>query len=409
MAPNLTTSCTLINDPLQLERLSPEWMSLLERSAVNEPTMSAAWLLTWWRVFGPLGGRQLRAATFREGGRLIGLAPLLIRRQLYRGHLPFRRLELLGTGENPEDEICSDYSNVIAERGKGDRVYNALVQALARGQFGNWDELIVPMADGAQETYKMLIGCFKGAGFLTKSQIVSAAPYITLPRSWDEYLGSLSSDNRYYVRRSIRDFRAWAGDDIELKCASTAEELEQGKRILMDLHQERWRSRGQPGVFTSPRFRQFHDRVLPQFLTEGALELLWLEVRGEPVAALYNIIWNGKVYSYQSGRRLNLPRGLRPGVVVHAMAIQRAIRMGLREYDFLAGVSRFKRTLALESRPLVHVRVARRSFMEYARMAMETGIARTRGLRRAMRRMCNPGGERTVIGPTGEAAYGAGD
>ena len=37
-------------------------------------------------------------------------------------------------------------------------------------------------------------------------------------------------------------------------------------------------------------------------LEQGALELLWLSVRGEPVAALYGMVWAGKVYAYQCGR-----------------------------------------------------------------------------------------------------------
>jgi CelD/BcsL family acetyltransferase involved in cellulose biosynthesis len=382
--------CRVVSDPRELERLTPEWLSLLTSSPVNEPTLSPTWLLTWWGVFGPVGGRQLKVAVFRDGHRLVGLAPMLGRRHLYRGHLPFQRIEMLGTGESAEDEVCSDYSNIIAERGAEHQVSRALVQALSQGLFGRWDELVVPMAAGDQGGCGVLVGCFNDAGFSTRTQIISSAPYIPLPRTWDEYLRSLSSDNRYYLKRSMRDFNTWAGGEVELKCATSAKELKEGKRILMDLHQERWHADGQPGVFTSLRFREFHDRVLPLLLAEGALELVWLEVRNEPVAALYNIRWNGKIYSYQSGRRLGLPRGLRPGVVVHSYAIQRAIRMGLREYDFLAGVSQFKRKLSLTSRPLVHVRVARQSFVEYARLMAEMGISRTRGVRRFLGRVWAP-------------------
>src|SRR5215831_14873325 len=109
--------CSIVSDAAELEPLRQEWLSLLKRSATNEPTLTPAWVLTWWQVFGVDGARELKTGLFHENGRLVGLAPLLKRRYLYGGHLPFRRIEPLGTGENQEDEICSDYSNVIAEKG----------------------------------------------------------------------------------------------------------------------------------------------------------------------------------------------------------------------------------------------------------------------------------------------------
>ena len=88
----------------------------------------------------------------------------------------------------------------------------------------------------------------------------------------------------------------------------------------------------------------------------ASLELLWLVVRGEPIAASYNVVFGNKVYFYQSGRRMDVPKAVRPGIAMHALAIQRSIEAGRREYDFLQGASRYKRDLALASRALVTLR-----------------------------------------------------
>ena len=90
-------------------------------------------------------------------------------------------------------------------------------------------------------------------------------------------------------------------------------------------------------------------------------------MRGEPVAAVYNLIWSNKVYFYQSGRKTDVPPKVRPGVVLLAHAIRGAIEAGRREFDFLAGDSQYKRQMALASRPLVQIRVARRCFRERLR------------------------------------------
>jgi CelD/BcsL family acetyltransferase involved in cellulose biosynthesis len=115
---------------------------------------------------------------------------------------------------------------------------------------------------------------------------------------------------------------------------------------------------------------------------ENALELLWLTVRGEPVAAFYNVVWQGKVYFYQSGRKLDVPESVRPGIVLHARAIRRAIERGRREYDFLAGSSQYKRKLATGIHPLVLVRAVRAPLREALRRAADRGFDHVRQLRR---------------------------
>jgi CelD/BcsL family acetyltransferase involved in cellulose biosynthesis len=64
---------------------------------------------------------------------------------------------------------------------------------------------------------------------------------------------------------------------------------------------------------------------------------------------------------------MDLPKELRPGVVLHALAIRRSIELGRREYDFLAGGSRYKQDLALAVRPLCTVRLVRRRRIDLAR------------------------------------------
>jgi len=216
------------------------------------------------------------------------------------------------------------------------------------------------------------------------------SPYVSLPQSWDDYMRALGSSRRYTVRRSLRALDEWAGDGgWSLRRASTDAELGEGKRVLHDLHGQRWAAAGRTGVFASARFARFHDEVMPRLLRgeDGAsIDLLWLVVRGEPVAAAYNVIYDDKVYFYQGGRRVDVPKGVSPGIAMHALAIRHAIECGRREYDFLAGASRYKRDLALAARPLVTLRAVgpglRARAVEAARRLAEHAIARVRAARR---------------------------
>ncbi len=377
--PELT--CSVVTDPARLEALRADWMALLGRSASDGPMLGPTWLTAWWGVFGPLQGRRLRLALFQEGRRLVGLAPLLARTHWYRPGLPFRRLEPLGSGERDAETICSDYLNVLAERGAERRV----AAALAAGALGRWDELVLPLMDGLNEMPGLLAEGLRAAGFLAELTVTGSAPYAVLPATWEEYLRGVGKKDRYGVLRAARDYEAWAGGPPQVERAASPADLERGKEVLIDLHQRRWRAAGEAGRFAVPRFRHFHEAVLPRLLEEGALELAWLVARGEPVAAQYNLVWGGKVYFYQCGRRPGLPAGVRPGAVLLAELIRGAIAAGRREFDFLNGDAPYKRQLASAVRPVVQLRTAVPSWREQARGLAERGRRWARRFRRAVR------------------------
>src|SRR5258708_32623904 len=127
------------------------------------------------------------------------------------------------------------------------------------------------------------------------------------------------------IGRSVRSLDRWAGGDERFDIASTAEDVARVKGELVRLHGTRWASAGQDGAFASPLFTRFHDEVMPRLFEEGALELASLYARGRIVAVLYNVVWRGKVHFYQCGRALDVPNDVRPGVVIHSLAITRAI------------------------------------------------------------------------------------
>jgi len=372
-----------VNDGDAMAAHADEWAALLERSASNRHTQTPLWLLAWWRVFGCRDGRRLASALVYDGPRLVGLAPMLRRLSWHRRAIPFRRLELIAMGEAEEDEIASDYIGVIAERGYEDGVTQALAEGIARGALGGCDEVVLSALDGELSIGAMLAQALARHGMAVDVQPAAASPYIRLTPTWDAYLAALAKAGRYQVNRSLRDFEDWAGADAELVRVRSAADLEEGKRVLVQLHEQRWQAAGRRGVFASPLFTRFHDAVLPELLERGALDLCWLEVRGRPIAASYNVVWDNKVLVYQNGRALDVPKGVRPGIVLHARSIQAAIAAGRSEYDFLPGESCYKRQLATASRPMLQIRAARAPLRELASAALERGVTFVRRWRTA--------------------------
>ncbi|EYF06260.1 GNAT family N-acetyltransferase [Chondromyces apiculatus] len=383
------------------------WEDLLARSALSEPTLSPSWLLPWWRVFGPLDGRELRAVLFWEGQRLVGLAPFCERSRRHRLGLSLRALELCGSGEEEADETGSDYLGVVVERGAEPAIARELAELLttSSGLLGAWDELRMPAMRGDDLLPVLLARELRARGADALLEMTGACPLIPLPATWDAYLAALPSSRRYLVRRSLRDLEAWAGAPLRLSRVTRPEELPAATDTLIRLHEGRWSSDGKPGAFASPRFRAFHAEVMPALLERGALELSWLEARGEPIAAIYNIVWQGRVCFYQGGRRTDLPEKLRAGIALQALAIRDAIAAGHKEYDFLAGTSRYKMELSLAVRPLVQLYATRPSLTDTVRRVADLALDQARLLRRAF---AGPtlGQGRTPPGPTSPSSGG---
>jgi CelD/BcsL family acetyltransferase involved in cellulose biosynthesis len=379
----------ILTEVSELEALVPAWRRLLDRAAHAEPVLTPLWLLAWWRQFGEADGRALRVVAVEDGHDLVGLVPFALRTATHRRAIPVRRIELLGTGEEEADEIASEYVGGLAIDGQRDAVAGLAADALVGGALGEWDELRMSAMSSEDPLVPRLAEGLRRGGLAAAVTRSGEARFIALPSTWQQYLNDLGSQRRYVVTRALRELAKWAGDGgWELRSAGTPADFEEGKRALHDLHAERWMAAGRKGVFASRRFRSFHDEVMPRLWAREdgtGLELLWLVVRGEPIAASYSILFGNKVYFYQGGRRMDVPRALRPGIALHALAIQRSIELGRCEYDFLEGRSRYKRDLALGSRSLVTLRAVaphlRARAVEAVRMLTERTIARVRRFR----------------------------
>lgn len=346
---------SLITTVSELEALRDPWAELLSKSATNEVMQGPIWLINWWHVYGQEQGRELCTVAMHQDGRLVGLAPMCRRKV---GRFGLQRVDFMGSGEDEEHETCSEYIGLLAERGCEQAVADAFGEALESDLLCPWDELDFT-AMSSEAVISPLLS--RAMGKATVYEVIGGAPFATLPSSWDEYLANLPSSRRYLIRRSLKAWEKWSGEAPVLRRVEREEELEAAFEMLSVLHEERWQEVGHGGAFASPLFREFHRKTMLDLFRAGALWLNWLEANGEPVAATYSIIWNNQIRFYQSGRKLDLPKKVRAGLVIHVCAIRESIEAGYSHYDFLAGTTRYKMQLANNVRPLIRLSLSRGS------------------------------------------------
>src|SRR5262249_52886531 len=122
---------------------------------------------------------------------------------------------------------------------------------------------------------------------------------------------------------------------------------------LADLNQMKWARRGLAGAFASARFRGFHRALVTRSFQHGTIQLLHVLAGDETVGLLYNFVYRGKVYFYQSAFSYAEDNRSSPGTVTLYHAVRHCLDAGLEEFDFLAGADSYKKSLSTNSRQLV--------------------------------------------------------
>jgi CelD/BcsL family acetyltransferase involved in cellulose biosynthesis len=311
--------------------MAPAWEELLAASAADTPFLTPAWLEAWWSAYG--AGREPLLVFARRGSDLVGIFPLQLVMERWRGRLPLRTLRLFGDGT-----YDSDYLDFIVRRGEEEAVLPRFWSWLRSGgspiryEVAQWNE--IPAASPSGAVVRRLID---RDGSLLEEQRIGCV-VAALPGSYEEYVASLKPRMRTKVRSLRRALVEQHGAAL-VRCdeATLAPTLES----LFRLHERRWATRGESGVFAAAEKRAFYHAMARAFLRRGQLDLTTLDADGVPVAHQCCIRHGDTSFLLQEGYDPDWDeRGV--GNALRAMTIEAMIQEGVRTYDFLAGVTSHK-------------------------------------------------------------------
>ena len=339
-----------LSQTASLTALAGDW----NRLAAGVPFRSLPWLETWWKHYGaqsspPTCWRELWLLTVRGDQReLLGLAPWYLEYTFARG----RVVRFLGSGE-----VFSDYLSLLAKPGR-ERDVAAALAAWLRGR--------------GREAWDAIELCGVAADDVVVGELVAALARndlgvhvhndlncwrIELPSTWDEYLVRLSRSHRKQLRRVERRF-VDSGRAV-MRQATNTDEAKQALELLIQLHQRSWQARGRPGAYASSRFRAFHREVVPRMFAQGMLQLNWIELDRQPIAAEYQLVGDGILYAYQGGFNPD-HQDAEPGRLSFSAVLRQAIQQCVHAYDLLRGDEPYKAHWRAEPRRMLRVRVVPR-------------------------------------------------
>jgi CelD/BcsL family acetyltransferase involved in cellulose biosynthesis len=275
---------------------------------------------------------------------LIGVAPWYLEHSLVSGNV----LRWLGTGE-----ACTDHLSLICRPEHREYVAAAVVEAMT-GTFNDWDRLELDAVDAEDIGIGYLISAFRNRQCAVARQTHGACWAVELPSTWENYLADISKSHRKQLRQLER--RVITSGRVHWRRVDTEEQFAEGWGILVDLHQQRRISLGEPGCFASQRFHEFQREVAGRLLRRGQLRLSWMELDGAPAAAEYHFAGGGTTYAYQGGvdpSRLDEE----PGRLSSILCLRAAIDEGQLTFDFLRGDEPYKAHWRATPRATVNYRI----------------------------------------------------
>ncbi len=335
-----------------LARLGWMWRDLERRSRAGF-FLSWHWIGCWLATIDDTP--MLLVA--RAGDQVVGLGLLMVKRRVRHGMMPVQTLYLNQTGDEDEDVITLEYNDILTERRCETVVWRACFRHLldqreiAGRRIG---ELVL------RGLHERLVAEVAGLGRPWRELANAGSATVdlaTIRRRGVPYLDTLRPTTKRRIRRALALYRARG--DVDLSVATT---VDQGLVWFDDagaFHQRRWTARGHPGAFGHPFYVAFHRRLIAAALPAGVIELARVSVADEPIGFLYNFLYRRRVYYYFSGFRFDPDNRLKPGLVSHALCIERHVQAGMDVYDFMGGDNRYKTELGQPGPRIVSIAVQR--------------------------------------------------
>jgi len=320
-------------EPKAADAIEPLWQTLEARATPNF-FLSWQWVDAWLTTFNP----GCRLVQIQCESQLVGLGLLTCNEETRHRILHSRVLRLGRTGDAVQDQIWIEYNGLLLDRQHEQSAPAALLQQLL--QENDWDEFEL----GASDAQHLLRYAHPDCTAITKwSAPAYGVNLAALRAAKTDYLASLSRNTRYQINRSRKLYETDA--TLTFSVHTTPDAIMALWPQLADLHRVRWGDAPGQSGFANPDFVRFHQHLISNGNADDRVEICTLSRNDELLGCLYNFLYKGRVYFYLSGLRAETDPHLKPGLLLHAMAIQHYLERHYDYYDFMGGEARYKQSL----------------------------------------------------------------
>lgn len=344
----ITPKFELITSEDKFYALEVEWNSLLQDSDANNIFLTWEWISTWWACFGR--GCQLWVLVARSAdvGRILGLAPLHLKKSsLIPGILPHHReLTLIGT-----NAVAPDHLDFIIRKGYEGAVAKGFVDYIY--SHSKWDILRLDALSSSSPIAPLLIHQTTSWG---NSLIFKPGSIIQLPERWDIFYSALGKNLRKNLKKYARQLEHDNPGQVKYSIANNQVEIKSTLQILFHLANQVSEVHDRTYALRTSEIKEFHYKVADVLHQQKWVRIYKITVGDEIIAVLYCFNYNDVVSDYQTSYSLSWQK-YRPGQEILAYSIQQAINQGARVYDFLRGGHPYLDLWTTDSRKDIYLKI----------------------------------------------------
>lgn len=341
-----------INSRGDLERLGAEWSALANR--VNPLLFfSHGWFLTCAGVLDPCD--RLRILLLREGGKLVGIAPLSRRKTSLR-RMPLTQLGFLASNN------VTPFCDFLLE--DPDTGVRAIVDHLVKT--GGFDVLRLQRLLPSSPNLSALKQELERRGMPLYERTIAEVVYLPIAGTWDDFYNSKSRKFRM-TRRSVANKIARLGE-ISVECAETPEQVTSALAAVLELSAQGWKRREDRDLLGEDVERRLLTSIVERVGSAGNVRIWLLRKDQDVIAAEFHLINGGTAYGIRAQYD---PQYFShsPGRALDYEIVERLFHAGFTTYDMGPGVAEYKRNWSDDTYNTLQVEAFANRF--YPRLASE--------------------------------------
>jgi len=309
-----------------LDSLTSSWDELRRCLRWDSIFVLPAWLKAWWEAFG--GEAELYLRMLRQGGKIIGFAPLLVNEET---------ASFIGSAD-----ICDYLDFVIVPGGERD-FFKVLLDDLREKGIKKLD--LRPLRPDSTVLIQ-LVSVAKNRGYEVTCHPEDVSLELDLPATWNEYLAILKNKQRHEVSRKLR--RLWEAGSVEHRCVEVGREVEDYLDIFLKLFSL---SKDEKASFMNHNRESFFRSLAKAMAEIGLLRMGILQVDKMPAAMTIGFDYDGSHYLYNSAYDPQFSY-LSVGLLCKVLCLKDSIEKGRRKWNFLRGGEPYKYRLGGHEVPL---------------------------------------------------------
>ncbi len=318
----------------KLFEIIPQWEKLIQTQTISEIFNSTSWITSWLETFWQ-DNWQLKTLTAWCNNELIAIIPLYLQRP--NSVFSFNTLYPLGQGEKEEQEISSEYTDMLIKSEFQESLYPKIrqwIKSLNAEQLV-WRALVY---NSPTKSILMNIRQQKNSSELTR--------YLVDGTNWSPKRLSKNMRSRY--RRGLNQLQT-----LNAKIDWVAKkDFDHYWQLMKGFHQQRWLGKNKKGAFYSDEFNSFHADFRKASPENIAMSAIW--VKNTPIAIHYYFSDTTTLYFYQSGWNESEYSHLSPGLILHLWTIENNNKL---YYDFMMGKKHdsYKAKFATQQQPMYNI------------------------------------------------------